>query len=77
MFARLLAASPSTPEPQPLLTDQAQLTIVLVVWLVVAVVLTVVVLRSWWRKRRADVLAKREAGPFLRLMPPEADSKVS
>ncbi|MGW0521666.1 hypothetical protein [Crossiella sp. NPDC003009] len=68
----------TAPDAQPLLSDHAQLTIVLVVWVAVAVVLTVVVLRSCWRRKRADRRSRaEEAGPFIRLMPPEPDTKAS
>ncbi|MCO1581724.1 hypothetical protein M8C13_38845 [Crossiella sp. SN42] len=68
----------TAPDAQPLLSDHAQLTIVLVVWVAVVVVLTVVVLRSCWRRKQADRRSRAaEAGPFIRLLPPEPDTKAS
>ncbi|MCK2240165.1 MULTISPECIES: hypothetical protein [unclassified Crossiella] len=73
-----LTAPPTAPDIQPLLSDQAQLTIVLVVWVAVAVILAVVVARSCWRRKRADRRSRADdAGPFIRLMPPEPDTKAS
>lgn len=71
------AAPPTAPDAQPLLSDHAQLTIVLVVWVVVGLILAVVVVRSCWRRRVDRRSRTAEPGPFIRLLPQEPDSRAS